>query len=398
MKTAKLSMLLFLGASVAGAATLTVGPTGEYQTVCTAVYASHNGDTILIDANHGTPYIMPPDPNHTDGRIDCTVNQNNLTIRGVHGRAILDGSPTASPDGLTYVQKGIFVLNGHDITIDNLELRNANNLVNPDSSRNAAGIRIQNGTNAAPNGGNITVSNCYIHDNGDGVLGGNTGPGVGQWFSPHPFITFKYDTFDHNGVSGSGQEHNMYIGSDTFGTMKFTLEYSKSSNAYVGHDVKTRAPINYILYNQITDTIGDTSYELDFPLGGTTYVIGNLLYKTAVDEDLANNNLMIFADVHDNAASDPEYGVPHQDLHFLNNIVVDNNLSGSNSFVNVACANADSTTCPPPQNGPALTTPAVVQGNLFIGQPTQVTNQPDAKARFNLVIPYSKLAVLGIRP
>jgi hypothetical protein len=398
MKVANAAMLFFLGASVAGAATLTVGSTGQYQTVCTAVYASHDGDTILIDANHGTPYVMPPDPNHSDGRIDCTVNQNNLTIRGVHGRAILDGSPTPFGDGLTYVQKGIFVLNGHDITIDNLELRNANNLVNPDSSRNAAGLRIQNGTNAAPNGGNITVTRCYIHDNGDGVLSGNTGPGTGQYFSPNPFITFKYDNFYHNGVAGSGQEHNMYIGYDGFGTMKFTLEYSVSKNAYVGHDVKTRAPYNYILYNQISDTVGDTSYELDFPLGGTTWVVGNLIYKTAVDENLANNNMMIYRDVHDNTASDPVYGPPNEDLHFLNNIVVDNNLSSSNAYVNVSCANADSTTCPAPNAGPVLTTPAEVKGNLFIGQPTQVTNQPDAVTKFNLIIPYSNLAALGFQP
>lgn len=394
MKYAKLSMFLFLGASIAGAATLTVGPNGQYQTVCTAVYAASNGDTVLVDANHGIPYIIPPDPHHTDGRIDCTVSQDNLTIRGVNGRPILDASGDE-----TYIQKGIFVLNGHDITIDNLELRNANALKNPDNtSTNAAGIRIQNGTNAAPNGGNIIVERCYIHDNGDGVLSGNTGPGIGQWFSPHPFITFKYDDFDHNGVGGNGQEHNMYIGSDGYLTTHFTLEYSKSQNAYIGHDVKTRAPYNYILYNQISDTIGDTSYELDFPLGGTTYIVGNLIYKTAVDENVANNNLMIYADVHDNAPSDPEYAVPNQDLHFLNNIVVDNNLSGSNSFVNVACANADSTTCPAPTNGPPLTTPAVIKGNLFIGQPTMVTNQPDAVARFNLVLPYSTLAALAFIP
>jgi hypothetical protein len=395
MKSAKLSLLLFLGASVAGAATLTVGPNGQYQTVCTAVYAASNGDTILIDANHGIPYVAPPDPHHTDGRTDCTVNQNFLTIRGVNGRAILDAGPNAYADG-TYVQKGILVLNGHDITIDNLELRNAGALVNPNNS-DASGIRIQSGSIAAPNGGNITVTRCYIHNNDQGILTANTGPGIGQYFSPNPFITFAFDDFYDNG-DGSGQTHNMYIGFDGFLKMHFTLKYSRSRDAYVGHDVKTRAPYNNILYNQITDKVGDTSYELDFPLGGTTYVVGNLIYKTAVNQDLANNNMMIFADVHDNAASDPEYAVPNQDLHFLNNIVVDNNTSGSNSFVNVSCANSDSTTCPPPNHGPALTTPAEIRGNLFIGLVTQVTNQPTAITKYNLVLPYSDLAALGFNP
>ena len=82
----------------------------------------------------------------------------------------------------TYVQKGILVLNGHDIVVDNLELRNAGALVNPNNS-DASGIRIQDGTNAVPSGGNITISRCYIHNNDQGILSGNSGPGVGQWFS-----------------------------------------------------------------------------------------------------------------------------------------------------------------------------------------------------------------------
>jgi hypothetical protein len=398
MKFSKLSMFLFLGASIAGAATLTVGPTGQYQTLCTAVYAAQNGDTILVDANHGTPYIMPADPHHMDGRIDCSVNQNFLTIRGVNGRPILDGDTNSVADG-TYIQKGILVLNGHDITIDNLELRNANALTNPNSSRNSAGIRIQDGSNAAPNGGNITVRRCYIHDNGDGILSGNSGPnGVGAWFSPNPFLLFEFDDFYHNGVSGSGQEHNMYIGSDGFMTMHFTLRNSSSRDAYVGHDVKTRAPYNYILNNVISDKVGATSYELDFPLGGTTYVQNNLIYSKAINPDLGNYNLMIFADIYDNGASDPEYAVPNQDLHFTNNVVVDNNPSSSNAFVNVSCANTSSATCPPPSNGPALTTPAVIERNLFIGQPTAVTNQPTAIVKNNLVLPYSDLAALGYKP
>ena len=395
MKIPKLSMFLFLGASIAGATTLTVGPTGQYQTVCTAVYAAQNGDTILVDANHGIPYIMPPDPHHTDGRIDCTVNQNFLTIRGIKGRAILDAGPDAFAQG-TYVQKGILVLNGHDIVVDNLELRNAGALVNPNNS-DASGIRIQDGSNAAPSGGNITISRCYIHNNDQGVLSGNSGPGVGQWFSANPFITFQFDDFYDNG-DGSGSTHNMYIGFDGFVKMHFTLKNSKSRDAYVGHDVKTRAPFNYILNNEITDSVGATSYELDFPLGGTTYVQNNLIYSVAINPDLGNNNLMIFADIYDNGASDPEYAVPNQDLHFTNNVVVDDNESGSNAFVNVSCANTSSATCPPPNNGPALTTPAIVERNLFIGLPTAVTNQPSAIVKYNLVLPYSDLAAAGYKP
>ncbi|MHB1935517.1 MAG: right-handed parallel beta-helix repeat-containing protein [Acidobacteriaceae bacterium] len=402
MKFSKLSMFLFLGASIAGAATLTVSPGGKYPTVCSAVSAAQNGDTVLIDANHGVPYIAPPDPHHSDGRTDCVVNQNNLTIRGIRGRAILDAGPDAYAQG-TYVQKGILVLNGHDIVIDNLELRNAGALVNPNNS-DAAGIRIQASNGGAgptsggvANGGNITVRRCYIHNNDQGILTANTGPGGEAYFSPNPFLLFEFDNFYDNG-DGSGSTHNMYIGFDGFVKMHFTLKNSESRDAYVGHDVKTRAPFNDILYNRITDDIGDTSYELDFPLGGTTYVQGNVIYKTAVNQNLANENLMIFADIYDNGSSDPEYAVPNQDLHFLNNVVIDNNQSSSSAFVNVSCGNPSSATCPPPNNGPALTTPAIVERNLFIGQPTAVTNQPSAIVKNNLVLPFSDLAAAGYKP
>ena len=398
MKSAKLSMLLFLGASFAGAATLTVGPAGQYPTVCSAVRAAANGDTVLVDANHEIPYIEPPDPHHSDGRTDCVVSQDYFTIRGINGRPILDAGPNAFANG-TYVQKGILVLNGHDITIDNLEIRNASALINPNNS-DAEGIRIQasdGGAGPTPDGGNVTVSRCYIHNNDQGILSANTGPGAETYFSPNPYLLFEYDDFYDNG-QGNGSTHNMYIGFDNYLKMHFTLKNSKTRDSYVGHLIKTRAPYNYIYNNQISDSVGDTSYELNFPLGGTTYVVGNLIYSAAVDPNLGNNNLMIFADVSDNTPSDPEYAVPHQDLHFLNNVVVDDNQSGSNAFVNVSCANPDSTTCPAPNSGPALTTPAVIIGNLFIGLPTMVTNQPTAITKYNLVLPYSDLAAAGYKP
>ncbi len=389
MKSAKLSLFLFLGASIAGAATLTVGPTGQYATPCAALHSVSDGDTVLVDANHGVPYTEPADPSH-QGRSDCRITNNNLTIRGVKGRPVLDAAGEL-------IEKGIFVLDGHDIVVDNFEFRNAQLINDPNSSGNAAGIRIEDGSNSAPSGGNITVRRCYIHDNGDGILSGNSGPGIGSWFSPNPFLLFEYDDFARNG-DGTGSTHNMYIGFDGYLTMHFTLRYSKTRDSYVGHLIKTRAPYNNIYYNQISDKVGDTSYELDFPLGGTTYVVGNQIYSAAVDPNLGNNNLMIFADVFDNAPSDPEYAVPHQDLHFLNNIVVDDNTSGSNAFVNVSCANPDSTTCAAPSNGPPLTTPAVIKGNLFIGLPTMVTNQPNAITQFNLVLPFSNIAAAGFIP
>lgn len=388
MKFAKLSMFLFLGGSIAGAATLTVGPSGQYPTPCPALHAAVDGDTVLVDANNGIPYQEPADPNH-GGRSDCRITTNNLTIRGVHGRPVFDAAGE-------FIQKAIFVLVGHDITVDNFEFRNA--ATPAGQGDNGAGIKVEAGSNAAPAGGNITVLHSYFHDNQDGYLSNNTGPGVGSWFVPNSFTLLKYDDFYKNGA-GDGQSHNIYIGYDGFLQTTFTLEYSKSRDSFIGHLVKTRAPHNNILYNQISDTVGASSYSLDFCLGGTTHVVGNLLYKAKATNPNANYNLMVFADTYDNSPSDPEYAVPNQDLHFENNIVIDNNQNGSDSFVNIACDNPSSVACGTPLNGPPVTTPAVIERNLFIGLDTHVTNQADAKTGGNLVLPYSDFAALayGIR-
>lgn len=403
MKIVSVAVLLFLGSSVARAAMLTVGPTGQYHTVCSAVYASHNGDTILVDANHRAPYDLPSDPKHTDGRVDCVVNQSSLTIQGVNGRAILDASPIPYKGGFTYVRKGIFVLKGHGITIDHLELRNANQRNNPHTADNAAGILVVAGPPSKPEGGDITVTRCYIHDNGDGLMSSNTGPGLRKWYSPHPFIRLDHDNFYRNG-DGTGQTHNIYIGFDRYGTLHFTLEHSRSKDAYVGHDVKSRAPYSDILYNQIIDTQGFTNYLLDFPLGGTVYVVGNLIYSRPVKKPSPyrvllnyNNLLVMYRDVEDNRKEDPVYGPPHEDLHFLRNVVIDDNTYKSDAFITVGCRELSSESCPNPNSGPRLTTPAEVAGNFFIGLPARAVNQPSAKLKDNVVLPYSALTALGLR-
>jgi hypothetical protein len=69
VKSIIFSIFVFLGASIAGAATLTVGPTGMYATPCPAIMAAAPGDTITIDYNSGIPYQESADPTH-NGRSD----------------------------------------------------------------------------------------------------------------------------------------------------------------------------------------------------------------------------------------------------------------------------------------------------------------------------------------
>ncbi len=351
-----------------GPATLTVGPSGQYASPCAAFPHLASGDTLQVDANDGTPYY---------DTADCLETAPNVTIVGVNGRPIIDGSKAS-------IAKAMWLIDGYNVTLDNFEFRNADTGT---SSTNAEAIRIEPGTTASPNGGNVTVQRSYIHNNFEGILSDGLTAGA-AWYSATPYITLQYDEFANNGY-GDGLTHNMYIG--CCGDMDFTLQYSWSHDSYVGHTVKDRAPINNILYNLIGDAVGNTSYLLDFPLGGSTYVVGNSLYKLATTNSSSNTAAMIFADVNDNGASDPEYGTANQDLHFINNTMVLDpaNQNGSGSappaFVSLGCFDASYSECTPPPNGPALTVPAVVENNIFLGAETEATNQTSAFVENNLL-------------
>jgi len=45
----------------------------------------------------------------------------------------------------------------------------------------------------------------------------------------------------------------------------------------VGHTVKSRSKETHILYNRISGEDGDTSYEINVPNAGRTFIIGNLI-------------------------------------------------------------------------------------------------------------------------
>jgi hypothetical protein len=267
------------------AATITVGPTGTYATPCAAIAKANPGDTIAVDAS-----------GNYDGDT-CAWATDNLTVMGVNGRAKIDLTGVTPNQ-----QKGIFTITAPNATLQNFELSGA--AISQGAGNNGAGIRHQ--------GTNLTVTNCYFHDNQDGILANPVTNGTGT-------IVIEYSEFANNGA-GDGFSHNMYINNYA----SFTLRYSYSHGANVGHLVKTRAEQNFILYNRITDETGTTaSYEIDIPNGGTSYVIGNLIEQSA-----ASQNPTI--------VTTGEEGTTNSDQHFffVNNTVV--NDLGSGTFVNLA--------------------------------------------------------------
>jgi MYXO-CTERM domain-containing protein len=309
--TGALSLSIFAASTPAIAATIQVGPGQTYTKPCAAIAVAQVGDTIQVDA-----------VGSYDGDT-CAWTTDNLTITGVNGRAKIDLT------GVTPAQqKGIFTIGGTaSATIENFELSGA--AISSAAGNNGAGIRFQ--------GLNLTVRNCFIHDNQDGILGA---PGTANTGT----ILIENSEFSSNGA-GDGYSHNMYIGDFA----EFTLQFSWSHLAKVGHLVKSRAYKTSILYNRLTDELGGTaSYEADIPNGGTAAVIGNLIEQSATSQ---NPGIITFGEEGTPAGYDTHLSV-------VNNTVV--NDLGSGTFV------IDPTS-----------TAAVVTNNIFEGGGT-VSSQASA--------------------
>lgn len=297
-------LLAFGAASSASAATLTVGPGKTYAAPCAAIAAAKDGDTVEITGN--TTY---------KGDV-CYISRNNLTIRGVNGRPKIDAA------GRNAGGKGVYVVTGSNVVVDNLEIYGAK-------------VYDQNGAAFRLEGTNFTLRNSFLHDNENGILSNA---------NVNSDILIEYSEFGHNGF-GDGQSHNLYIGH----VKSLTFRYSYSHDANVGHNLKSRAITNSILYSRFSSqnpgetsstASGQPSYEIDIPNGGTSYIIGNVIQQPA-----ANQNPTMIAYGAEGATN------PGQDLYFVNNTVI-NDFSGGGTFLFVSGK---------------VPTPALIQNNIFGG-------------------------------
>lgn len=290
----RIGLIFVLVTDLAHGAVLRVGPDRDLKQPSAAAAIARDGDVIEIDA--GTY------------RGDAAVwRRNNLTIRGVGGMAHLEAA------GRSAEGKAIWVIKGRNTIVENVEFSGATV-----SDGNGAGIR-QEGTG-------LTVQHCYFHDNENGILGG-----AGN-------VVIEYSEFAYNGT-GDGRTHNIYIGEHT---QRFTLRFSYSHHARVGHNVKSRAQESYILYNRIMDEAeGDSSYDIDLPDGGIGYVMGNLIQQGPKSD---NSTIMSFG------AEGLHF--PKNELYVINNTIVNDKNAGK--FIAIA-GNA----------GPVL-----IANNLFVGQGT----------------------------
>ncbi|MBL7920832.1 MAG: T9SS type A sorting domain-containing protein [Bacteroidia bacterium] len=228
------SLLILLLATHTRAVVWYVGATQTYTMPSQVAALVNHGDTVNIDAGTYNSNV-------------CAWNKNNLLIRCINGMAHLKSN------GLSYGDKAIWVIQGNNTIIDHIEFSLCTS-----TSQNGAGIRQE--------GINLTVRNCYFHDNENGILAGAlTGCK----------ITIEYCEFNLNGA-GDGFSHNLYIGHiDTL-----VFRYNYSHHCKIGHELKSRANYNYILYNRLgNEASGTASREIDLPNGGISIIMGNIIQQ-----------------------------------------------------------------------------------------------------------------------
>jgi hypothetical protein len=209
---------------------LTVGPGKQYATLAAAIAASNNGDVIQVQAGTYTNDF-------------ATIN-TKITIEGVGGMVNLVAT-VPPPNG-----KAILVTNT-DVTLDNIAFSGAKV-----ADGNGAGIRYQ--------AGNLTINDCYFHNNQDGLLAAD---------NPAGSITINNSEFAFNGT-GDGFTHNLYVGK--VGTL--TINGSYFHDADVGHEIKSRALNTIIENSRISDgPTGTASYSIDLPDGGNVIIKNNII-------------------------------------------------------------------------------------------------------------------------
>lgn len=275
---------------------LQVGPRRAVKSLAAAARQARDGMLVEVDAGD---YVADV----------AAWPQHELTLRAVGGRVRLVAA------GAQVQGKGLFVTTGRRQRIEGFDFVGA---VVPD--RNGAGIRLE--------AGSLTLVDCSFRDNENGLLTAND-DGI------------ELDIVDCDFgpiLPREGKTHNLYVGA----IRRLAVTGSYFHHGLHGHLLKSRAALNHILYNRLSDEIGGrASYELEFPNGGIAVVMGNLIMQSSTTE---NPHVIAFG------AEGATW--PKQRLYLVNNTLVDQMPSGG-IWLRVA----------PPS------TDVVLANNLFVSTP-----------------------------
>jgi hypothetical protein len=212
-------------------------------------------------------------------------SQDRLTLRAVGGRVQLKANGNAAEG------KAIWVVRASQFTVEGFDFTGAEV-----ADHNGAGIRLESGS--------MRVVNCRFIDNENGILTSN---------HTESELDIVDSEFAHNGY-GDGLSHNLYVGA----IARLSVSGSYFHHAIVGHLLKSRAAVNDIRYNRLTDEPGGrASYELEFPNGGLAYVVGNIIEQGVRTE---NPNLIAYGS--------EGYRWTRNALYLVNNTLVDDKPTG----------------------------------------------------------------------
>lgn len=246
---------------------LAVGPRRPVKTLRDAARLAPPGSVIEVDAG--------------DYPGDVAVwTQDDVTLRAVGGRVRLPA------DGRAAEGKGIWVVRARRMRVVGFDFENARV-----RDRNGAGIRLDKGS--------LLVRDCRFLHNEMGLLTNN---------DPNTELQVENCEFGFN-HRPDGHNHNLYAGR----IARLSVTGSYFHHARTGHLLKSRAEVNFIRYNRLTDEAGGSaSYELEFPDGGLAVVVGNIV---AQSPDTDNRHLISFG-----AES---YAWPRNSLYLAHNTLVD---------------------------------------------------------------------------
>jgi hypothetical protein len=255
-------------------ATQPAGPTGQqYTTIAAAVAASADGDTINVEGNN----------TYTN---DFFYIGHSLTLQAINGEAKI----VATEPGLfgkAAIVEGVaganVVINGFDIS----------------------GVAVADGNGAAIRyeGGNLSLTNDFFHNNQEGLLGNGD--------DPNGTISVHHSEFAFNG-DGSGFTHNFYAGA----IANVTIDDSYFHDANVGHEIKSRAANTSVTNTRVFDNNATASYSVDTPNGGNVNISNDVIQQGPNSENQA-----IFAW--------GEEGVTHSGSETIsNNTIVNDRVNG----------------------------------------------------------------------
>ena len=224
------------------AETLQVGPQRSLKTPSAAAARAKAGSIIEIDAGvYENDY--------------STWSQDSLTIRGTGGMVHMKSN------GLIPNGKAIWIIRGGNTAIENVEFSGAKV-----EDKNGAGIRHERG--------HLHLRNTFFHHNEFSVLTGS---------EPGSTLAIESSRIWHQKRVNT-YSHGIYVGA----LQRFTLRNSHVMGTDRGHQIKSRALENYIIFNTIEDAPqGNSSRLIDLPNCGLSYVVGNTMFKARMTENIS---------------------------------------------------------------------------------------------------------------